>query len=58
VHDDDFFTMAVIAMLVSIVLMAVQCQHDACIDSCATHKFASADEARVCFVSCRQGVTR
>jgi hypothetical protein len=53
-EDRDFFAMSVIALLISIVLLASQCQHDACIDNCSTRKFASADEARVCFVSCRQ----
>ena len=45
-------------LALALVLTMVQCQHDACIDNCATRKFASADEARVCFVSCRQGVTQ
>jgi hypothetical protein len=41
-------------LLIAVVLMLTQCQHDACIDNCSVRKFASADEAKVCFMSCRQ----
>ena len=57
-RDEDFFVLSMIAMLAAVILLAKDCQHDACIDNCSTRKFASADEARVCFVSCRQGVTQ
>ena len=44
-----------IMIIVSLVLLTKQCRHDACIDNCSVRKFASADEARVCFMACRQG---